>query len=145
MHPLFANYSANATLCTHCKDFYVDLKRHFMNMTKEYDENNMCMDVVDQVFVFSVLGLFKRLMILVRIIYICYKFNYTRIVWSKGYKCNYRDIDEMNILIISGSFIVATITFYITVRLIVQEEKRQFIQIRKFIFWSFVLLCQIFH
>jgi hypothetical protein len=60
-----------------------------------------------------------------------YKFNYTRIIWSKGYACNYRDIDEMNILIISGTFIVATIAFYIIVRLIVQEEKRHFIQIRK--------------
>ena len=62
--------------------------------------------------------------------YISFKFNYTRISWSKGYQCNYRDVDEMNVLIISGTVLVLTISFYITVRLMAHEEKRQIIQIR---------------
>ncbi len=53
-------------------------------------------------------------------------FNYTRIAWSKGYKCNYRDIDEYSIFIISLSFMIATIAFYIVSRLIFTKEKIQF-------------------
>jgi hypothetical protein len=50
------------------------------------------------------------------------KFNYTRISWSKGYKCNYRKIDEANILIISGTFISATTLFYLALRLLYKKE-----------------------
>lgn len=104
--PLFQNYSANSTLCATCKEDYVNLTKHFEKMSNENDENNMCMDVVDL-------------------------FNYTRIAWSKGYKCSYRDIDELNILIICGAFTLATVLFYIVSRLMGKEEKKQFVKIHR--------------
>ena len=59
-------------------------------------------------------------------------FNFTRISWSKGYKCSYRNIDEYSILIIALSFTVATVAFYIISRLINTKETIEFAIISKF-------------
>jgi hypothetical protein len=60
-------------------------------------------------------------------------FNFTRISWSKGYKCSYRNIDEYSILIIALTFTLATVTFYIMSRLINTKETIEFATISKFI------------
>jgi len=99
---------------------YVNLTKHFSTMTSNegIDEDSMCMDVVDL-------------------------FNYTRIAWSKGYKCSYRQIDELNIFLISGSFAVATVLFYILMRIFNKKEEFQVLKMRNFCF-SFYLVCLIF-
>jgi hypothetical protein len=93
---------------------YVDLTKHFANMTSKegINENGMCMDVVDL-------------------------FNYTRIAWSKGYKCNYRDIDELNVFLISGSFTLATVLFYILMRIFNKKEEFQVLKMRNLNFFNF--------
>jgi hypothetical protein len=58
-------------------------------------------------------------------------FNFTRISWSKGYKCNYRNIDEYSILIIASSFTLATVAFYMISRLINTKEKIEFATISR--------------
>lgn len=50
LDPLFQNYSSNCSLCTSCKDHYVNLTKHFSRIGGDVnDENSMCMDVVDLV------------------------------------------------------------------------------------------------
>jgi hypothetical protein len=49
LDPLFDNYTSNCSLCSTCKEHYVNLTNYFKNMSHERDENNMCMDVVDLV------------------------------------------------------------------------------------------------
>jgi len=63
--------------------------------------------------------------------YYYFKFNYTRISWSKGYKCNYRDIDEINVILISVSVGLITVCFYIAVRLLSKKETKLFEEKKK--------------
>jgi len=95
MDPLFDTYSANSSLCHECKENYVNLTGHFKSLGAE---KKLCMDVVDL-------------------------FNYTRITWSKGYKCNYRNIDELNVVMINGAVLVFTTLFYIFVRVVHRKDK----------------------
>ncbi|CAF0851881.1 unnamed protein product [Brachionus calyciflorus] len=108
LDPLFQDYATNSSLCQVCKNLYINLTKHFSKMGTQNgnDENSMCMDPVDL-------------------------FNYTRIAWSKGYKCNYRQIDEINILIISGFVVGLTIIFYLVVGLRKIEEKREVLKISR--------------
>lgn len=101
MDPLFDTYSANVTLCNRCKDNYVNLTNHFKSLGQ--DENLICMDVVDL-------------------------FNYTRITWSKGYECNYRDFDTLNVTLISCLTILFPIVFYFSMLAMAKKEKRYFIR-----------------
>lgn len=96
LDPLFQTYTPNATLCNTCQNEYINLSKNFKFLGKE---RNLCMDVVDL-------------------------FNYTRITWSKGYKCSYRDIDELYVNLISGFVITLTLGFYVLVRLISRKEAR---------------------
>lgn len=98
MDPLFETYSPNCTLCNSCRYEYVNMTKHFKKLGHEKD---VCMDVVDL-------------------------FNYTRITWSKGYKCNYRDIDELRVVLISSFTILATILFYVSIPVIHKKEKQLF-------------------
>lgn len=100
MDPLFETYTANSTLCSTCKNEYVDLTKHFKSLGQE---NDICMDVVDL-------------------------FNYTRVTWSKGYECNYRDFDELNVVLISSFTILASIVFYFLMPVIAEKEKRYFVK-----------------
>ena len=83
-----------------------------MTSKEGINENGMCMDVVDL-------------------------FNYTRIAWSKGYKCSYRDIDELNVFLISGSFTLATVLFYILMRIFNKKEEFQVLKMRNLNFFYF--------
>jgi hypothetical protein len=46
-------------------------------------------------------------------------------MWSNGYKCNYRNADKLDIYLISGSFIIGAILFYITLGLCGVKEQRE--------------------
>ena len=113
--PLFQNYSANSTLCNTCKTMYVDLTKHFKTMSSNdgKNENSMCMDLVDL-------------------------YNYTRIAWSKGYKCNYREIDELNLFLISGTFTAATVGFYILMRIFNKKEEFRVLKMRNIIYFILI-------
>ncbi len=97
--PLFDNYTQNSTVCDNCKQAYINLTNIF---EENINENEFCLDIVDV-------------------------FNYTRIKWSKGYKCNYKNPDTIYFKIISSIAAAMTIAFYMLAKLHgVREEKRQF-------------------
>lgn len=100
LDPIFESYKENCTLCNTCKDHYVNLTEHYNSLGHE---KTLCMDVVDL-------------------------FNYTRITWSKGYKCNYRDIDELPVVIISSTAILASILFYVSVRVCSKKKNHKFMK-----------------
>ncbi len=81
-----------------------------MNLTRIFEdgikENEYCMDVVDS-------------------------FNYTRITWSKGYRCNYKNPDTIYFKIISGTVAVMTIAFYILTKVCGVKEEKQFVSIHR--------------
>lgn len=52
-------------------------------------------------------------------------------MWSNGYKCNYRNADTLDVYLISGSFIIGTILFYIILRLCGEKQERTFAMICK--------------
>jgi hypothetical protein len=69
-------------------------------------ENEFCMDIVDS-------------------------FNYTRIKWSKGYKCNYKSPDTVYFKIISGLASAMTIAFYTLVKLFGVKEEKKFVPMQR--------------
>ena len=118
MDPLFDTYSANSSLCHECKENYVNLTGHFKSLGAE---KKLCMDVVDLVLIFNSFLIMQLICIFHNIFNL--KFNYTRITWSKGYKCNYRNIDELNVVMINGAVLVFTALFYIFVRVVHRKDK----------------------
>lgn len=97
LDPIFDFYAANSTLCIDCKNDYVEFTNHFISMG---DENEICMDTVDTA-------------------------NYTRVIWSKGYQCSYRDPDAINCLVIVTAFTLLTSSFYILMKIFGRKEPKK--------------------
>ena len=122
LDPIFDTYTQNGSLCDSCKEIYHNLTSHFKTLGLE---KNICMDVMDLVC----LTLFLKIQFKFNCLktyndsFNLFQFNYTRITWSKGYKCNYRDIDEVSVVIISVTTILVTILFYVSVRVCNKTEK----------------------
>lgn len=92
----------NQTVCQLCKQEYMALNDHYMDMSASDDgkTEGLCMDLVDMM-------------------------NYTRHNWSVEFHCSHRSGDELPVILVTLVIVVSPILFYGILKMTGKERKKE--------------------